>query len=241
VKNELRKRLFGIAGRYLGEEPLHGLPHIARVHKNFQLLCRNLQRDPGSMLLEAAESAVILHDIGHSKAGEGQPYTSHAVASAETIRTELSDELSDIPKWQLHWIIYAVANHSTGLPEKKILISEDLCLSLLVISDHLDNLGAVGITRHIMWCQLKNIPMFPKKEDLEGILALLTSDERPPLNEDWRWRSTINALLYIYYATPEIMGPMRDLIAPKFYNMVWEKNLFIQRFVWHFLLENSIP
>jgi hypothetical protein len=220
VKNELRKRLFGIAGRYLGKEPHHGLPHVVRVYDNFRLLLRSMpSRGLDPALVDATSAAVFLHDIGYSRNGAAGSYKSHAEASQKICQELFLGELSEIQNQE--WILYAVANHPVGLPigprgKKEIRSNTDFCLAALCACDHMDTLGEIGIMRIVADFVRRGIPWFPKRQrDCRKIRFVLEHPEKWNAERHrWnRWRSVVDLIAVEYLVTEEIIVPLMERVG----------------------------
>ena len=118
----------------------HGISHVRRVHANFETWLSSFSPDEKSLeLVDALEAAVILHDIGNSVERKG-----HAQHSAEILDQLFSTGVLNLPNKDL--VRRIVANHSSGL-EDKATDFEDACVGLIVVFDHLDTIGSMGMLR----------------------------------------------------------------------------------------------
>lgn len=214
MRERLRDRIWSAAGRYLGEEPMHGLPHIRRVHCNFSLLSAGIVPIE---VRDAMETSVILHDIGRGVDGSSE----HAAKSAEELKRLFSGKLSSIPNQE--WIIRAVASHSVGLGGE-IKNCEDLVLAFLCVFDHMDCLGPIGINRlTLYWSgnQPYSKPWFPPALDCAGknmLISRLSDYLHDPARVTremmgMRESSLLEALVYYCCATHHIVEPIREMIS----------------------------
>ncbi|MBI4101673.1 MAG: hypothetical protein HY443_01765 [Candidatus Nealsonbacteria bacterium] len=240
MDNKKRDELWGVAGRYLGEEPMHGLPHIRRVHANFEMF---QPEKPWGItypvpIRDALETAVILHDIGRSVAGQAD----HAPKSAELLKNMFQGELADVPNQE--WVLKAVGGHSVGL-EGQILDQGDEILALLCVFDHMDCLGVIGIHRlTIYWCggQPYRIPWVPagvetkeqKERMLKEIEYLLAHPEKIARRDiGMRERSFLDCLVYYFCATSHIIEPVSHLLGQEFYDENNARLAYAKRYILH--------
>jgi len=211
MESQMRNKLWQIAGGYLADDLIHGLPHIKRVDDNFQFFLADKPR-LNDDIADALQISVILHDIGRSAAGQGD----HAVKSAEIMKSLFRKELSGAKNQD--WIIKAVSRHSIGL-ERKIKDEADTILALLCVFDHIDSIGAIGIHRlTLYWCggQPYRIPWIPaglnpieKIKFREKIESYLSNPQRITRKDtDMRANSLVECLTYHFAATYEIIGPV---------------------------------
>lgn len=225
----LEKKLWEVAGRYLGEDPMHGLPHIRRVYKNFTLSA--VDKTIGPATTDALEISVILHDIGRSVAGQSD----HAAKGAEELGKLFQGELSEIKNQE--WIINAVAKHSVGL-EGKVDDDGDMVLALLCLFDHMDCLGPVGIHRlTLYWCggQPYKIPWIPKEGltwlEVNNLKYLLNTpgaitQEMMPMRE----HSFLECLVFFHGITYKILQPVKNILSNQFFsNIDWR----LETMKWH--------
>jgi len=214
LDDKQQNQLWEIAGRYLGEEPMHGLPHVRRAYRNFRILPRRLL-PLGTY--DALETSIILHDLGRAATGQED----HATKSAYILNTVLfPGELS----WVEHqgWVHRAVSAHSTGHGHE-VRDEADMVLAHLCIFDHMDCLGPIGIHRlTLYWSggQPYKIPWIPPGLDVEARRDLAShlngylrepaqiTREMMPMRES----SLLEALTFYCCATDHIVAPVKRLI-----------------------------
>lgn len=216
MREELRDAVWQLTESMLGDDPMHGLPHIKRVHSNFQLFC---QDNPpiSERMKDALEFSTIIHDIGRAISGPEL----HAVKSTMTLEALFPHVFSLVEDKE--WILRAVNGHSIGLKDE-IKDEGNIILALLCVFDHMDYLGAIGIHRlALYWCgwQPKRISWAP-----EGI----TSEEKQKLKSEIEYyfncpwevtrekitmkeRSFLECLTYYYAATFHIILPAGELLG----------------------------
>lgn len=136
----------------LGLDEIHGIPHIRRMLKTFELF-KGDNPPVNEDVMDAIETAIYLHDIGRSIPGGG-----HATNSVSMMKElfEGKSLFADVP--HMDWILYAVSKHSTGPePERDKVVAKDdypgQVMALLILMDHMDTLGAIGIYRNIRFMQ----------------------------------------------------------------------------------------
>jgi uncharacterized protein len=124
-------------------EPVHGFPHVKRVHD----LALKLARSYKDVIdLEALEIAAYLHDIGRmGELGEED----HAAASAEV--AEFLMRLAGYPPDKIEKVKDAILGHSFSSGRRPKTLEG----KLLSDADKLDALGAVGIARVFMYSGYK--------------------------------------------------------------------------------------
>jgi len=204
MKRQLRKRNYA-------NNWVHGIPHIARVYKNARLisgLCKINNR-----LEKCLEVAVIFHDIGRGLSGD------HAENSAKIFGKMKIKGLTEKEKEN---ILFAVKNHNMGLAGigiKKAKQDKEILLGLLVLADHLDALGKIGLDRVIQWSKNTgvNLDLLSKikPQKLRKFIAdgkITPEIKRLNLKEE----SITAHLIYNYLATEQIVKPLSHLLSKKF-------------------------
>ena len=205
MDRKIRKILWEIIKKYQGPDIVHGVPHIQRVFENFKILRKDSSIN--EEILDALEYSVLLHDLGRNAGND----KNHAVNSALILDKLFTNELSGVPN--KGWVRYAVANHSIGI-QHKIRNKQDICLALLVLLDHMDTLGGIGIYRLVRhWGH--RIPLAPENDEKrERALFLLDHPEEVTREMmPMRARSMLENLIYFYAATEHISYPVKSLIG----------------------------
>ena len=207
VKRQLGKR--GYADNWV-----HGIPHIARVYKNARLFSEFCKID--NRLEKCLEVAVIFHDAGRGLPGD------HAENSAKIFSKMKIKGLTEKEK---EGILFAIKNHSVGLAGigiKKAKEDKEILLGLLVLADHLDTLGKIGLDRVIQWSKniRINLDLLSKikPEKLRKFIAdgkITPEIKRLNLKEE----SITAHLIYNYLATEQIIKPISHLLNKKLF---WE-------------------
>lgn len=101
-----------------------------------------LSLDPA--VIETLRKVVEIHDIGWILPGD------HAANFAKVfsrIEIDLSEKEREV-------ILFAVENHSKGLPNlniKKAESHKEMLLGLLFTLDHMDAIGEIGLLRPLQW------------------------------------------------------------------------------------------
>lgn len=230
MEKQERDNLWSIVDRYLKDDPMHGLPHIRRVHGNFRLLPARLVPIE---VRDALETAVVLHDIGRGISGQ----TNHAAKSAEELKKLFSGELSGIPNQE--WILGAVASHSVGFGEG-VKNRGDLILAFLCVFDHMDCLGSIGIHRlTLYWAggQPYSKPWLPLGLDVlekTMLVSRLSDYLQEPVRVTremmaMRENSLLEALVYFCCATHHIVEPVREMIGGESLNREVEQRVSFMR------------
>jgi HD superfamily phosphodiesterase len=212
----MRREHFRIMKNAMGEEYIHGLPHVLRVYDNFCLF-RAGEPAISPEVFYALESAVLLHDIGRPLASREED---HAAKSAKLIESLFQGSLAAVRNQD--WILRAVANHSIGLVESKGDESDSV-LALLCVLDHMDSLGPIGILRHTLYfCgkQPHHIPWIPdltgfsEKEIFKNrIKDFLAHPEKITREHVFmRMKSLIEGLTCQYGGTSHIIKPVEGFL-----------------------------
>ena len=120
----------------MGDDPVHGWPHVERVARYCEIILEKSNADVNDEVLALA---VILHDIGRSYKSE----THHAVIGSKIARMLLKgmgyeDDVID-------HVVHAILAHSYSLGIK----ARTMEAKILSDADKLDALGAIGIFRVI--------------------------------------------------------------------------------------------
>ncbi len=123
----------------LGNDPVHGFPHIERVMKLAFKIAEDYTGKFDPLVLKLA---ILLHDIGRVE--EQDLHKHHAILSAEVAENIL--EQYSFPKIIIEKVKDAILAHSFTLGYRPKTI-EGIILS---DADKLDALGAVGIMRVFM-------------------------------------------------------------------------------------------
>ncbi len=218
MDEKLRKEHFRIVKNGISEEFIHGLPHVLRVYENFCFLKAG-RPAINPEVLDALESAVILHDIGRPLASREED---HAAKSGEIIESLFQGSLAAVKNQ--YWILRAVIYHSTGLIVRTHDDSDNV-VALLCLLDHMDALGAIGILRHtLFWCggQPYKIPLalnltgFPEKQLFVNRIKdfLLHPEEATRGHMAMRKSSLIEGLTFHYAITSKILKPVETLLVP---------------------------
>ncbi len=142
------------------DDPVHGLPHIERVLRCFDLLKKSNQ-DHFSPILDALEWAVYLHDIGRVNKS-----LDHGAESVLILNKYYKEEFPEDVNMREE-ICYAIENHQDFFDLKQRIQNKDkknLLLSLLILLDCTDVIGEAGINRTT---RATKIPLAPECEDLE--------------------------------------------------------------------------
>ena len=122
----------------MGDDPVHGYPHVSRVKE----LCRYLARGMGSAVnMRVLEAAALLHDIGRVSEDYSR---SHAEISAE-VAGLLLPHLGFSEK-EVEEVRHAILAHSFSLGVKPRTMEA----MILSDADKLDAMGAVGVARAFM-------------------------------------------------------------------------------------------
>jgi len=124
--------------RSLGNDPVHGYPHVERVMK-LALKIANSYKDKVDML--ALKLAVLLHDMGRLSVCSKDH---HAVLSVKKATSIL--KTYNLPKSVIDKVVDAILAHSYTLNYKPKTIEG----KILSDADKLDALGAIGIVRVFM-------------------------------------------------------------------------------------------
>jgi len=136
---DIIKEIEDIVKDTLGNDPVHGFPHVERVMKLAFKLAEEYEGKYDPLVLKLA---VLLHDVG--RAEEQDLHKHHAILSAEMAEKIL--EQYGFPREVIDKVRDAILAHSFTLGYKPKTI-EGMILS---DADKLDALGAVGIMRVFM-------------------------------------------------------------------------------------------
>jgi HD superfamily phosphodiesterase len=225
-----KKIFWNLVKREMSDDFVHGLPHVERVYKLFEIL--KAESDLPQEILKALEIAVICHDVGRKKANN-RP---HAEVSAKMIHSILGRV--KIPKNTKELIEFAVAGHSCGLKAKWKNYREAV-LGLLSYLDHLDALGSVGIARVFLFCK---IPIYPAKFSSTKIISML---RRPEVidsrNFSMKNKSILEHLVYNYCITWNLRKRVADLIPKKLRKIERERLDIMKSFILNMIKERKIP
>ncbi len=141
--NDFVKAVERIVQLIMPPEPVHGFPHVKRVHDLALKLARNCKN---YVDMEALEIAAYLHDIGRmGELGEED----HAAASAEV--AEFLMRLSGYPPDKIEKVKDAIMGHSFSSGRRPKTLEG----KILSDADKLDALGAIGIARVFMYSGYK--------------------------------------------------------------------------------------
>ena len=204
VKRQLEKRNYA-------DNWVHGIPHITRVYKNARLFSRLCKID--KRLEKCLEVTVIFHDAGRGLPGD------HAENSAKIFSEIKIKELTEKEKKD---ILFAIKNHSVGLAGigiKKAKRDKELLLGLLVLADHLDTLGKIGLNRVIQWSKNTGMNLDLLSEIKPKTLRKFIADGKitPEVKRLNLKEESITAhLIYNYLATEQIIKPISHLLNKKF-------------------------
>jgi len=139
LENSTIKDIEDLVRETLGNDPVHGFPHVERVMKLAFKLAEEYKGKYDPIVLKLA---VLLHDVGRIE--EQDLHKHHAILSAEMAQKIL--EQYGFPKEIIEKIKDAILAHSFTLGYKPKTV-EGMILS---DADKLDALGAVGIMRVFM-------------------------------------------------------------------------------------------
>ncbi len=204
VKKQLEKRNYA-------NNWVHGIPHIVRVYKNARVIFELCKID--DHLEKCLEVAVIFHDIGRGLSGD------HAANSAKIFSKMKINKLAEKEKED---ILFAIKNHSiglTGIGIKKARQDKEILLGLLVLADHLDALGKIGLDRVIQWSKNTgmNLDLLSKIKPKKLRKFIANGKITPEIkNLNLKEESVTAHLIYNYLATEQIVKPISHLLSKKF-------------------------
>ena len=205
---EVKKRL---GKRGYADNWVHGIPHIARVHKNMRVILELCKID--NRLAKCLEVAVITHDIGRGISGD------HAANSAKIFSAMKIKGLAEKEKEE---ILFAVKNHSVGLAGvgiKKAKRDEEILLGLLVLADHMDAIGKISLDRVIQWSKNTgmNLDLLSKIKPKKLRKFIADGKVTPEIKRLNLKEESITAhLIYNYLASKQIVKPISHLLSKKF-------------------------
>ena len=214
-----KKGLWGIARKML-KKYKDRVGHCERMYKDFEILRRSNQDQPDlDKMWEVSECGIILHDIGISK----DPGPNHQEWSEKLLKKLIEEgKLDFLSESQKEWLLYAVANHSSGVKDKSKPIDDsdykNLCLQLLSSIDHLDHLTEEGINERV--AQIRGFDIFdfpPSNQKLEWpetkIIDLFRSKKRKDVTSDMRSemrdKSVLGYLVFQFLVTDQILKLVR--------------------------------
>lgn len=202
---------------------LHGLPHVERVKDNLKLLidsCPKLDQQTIKLL----KIVVEVHDVGRKYEGD------HAKNFANMA---CGIDMGNLSESEYSAIIYAVTNHSIGLPGlgiKKAESFEQKLLGLLVLLDHMDAIGEIGFLRPFQWSldSKKYLPILSKIK-FKDLDRFLEDEKITPEIMSLRLKeeSIVAHLIYNYLATYQIIEPVAHLLSPEFVGHIKNRNLYL--------------
>ena len=229
-----RKGLMGgawkITKKCLGKERTHGIPHIKELYRYFLFLKHlnpnNIRKD----VVDALELAVILHDIGYRDTGIPDKKKLHSIKSIEILKKDFPSFRRKIPKKILRLMEFAIEKHqkpSGGKPDS----AKKKCLFLLLLLDHMDQVGEKGIKR--VRCYLKRVKgvvkILPEKEYLFDVRKWLKSPEPiPPERKD---ESLLEHLCSNYYYISGNKNKMRKIIPREFLKKYEKLGLYTKEYL----------
>lgn len=135
---EIIVKIETLAKNTLGNEPVHGYPHVERV---LRLAFRIAEKYKNEIDLQILKLSILLHDIGRTEEKEERH---HAILSAEIAKHILSKY--NLSKNIIDKVVEAILSHSFSLKYKP----KSLESKILSDADKLDALGAVGVFRVFM-------------------------------------------------------------------------------------------
>lgn len=141
--------LFDFTSEILGNNIVHGVPHIIRVLNIAYDIVDRLDLDIDYCVLEAS---IILHDIGR-RIGEPHPYYSALLAEPLLKKKKFVESL-------INNIVNSILYHSYSYSQKHGIKPECEEAKILSDADKLDALGVIGFIRvfcHDPGRNLKNI------------------------------------------------------------------------------------
>ena len=121
--------------RILGEDPVHGYPHVVRVAE----LALKISGMIGGVDEEVLLAAALVHDVGRPFENKREKH--HAVISAEEAPALL--RRAGFPVEKVYRVVEAVLAHSFSLGVR----AESMEAKVLSDADKLDAMGAVGVAR----------------------------------------------------------------------------------------------
>lgn len=207
--------LLKIVRRYLRNEPSHGIPHILRVHYNFQLF-KSENPKVSERVLTVTELACLFHDIGRSKTTI-EKWQNHSNISRDMLKGLFKKELADFRPYE-ESILYAVDFHEDWIKSSP-REEKEICLGLLALFDIMDAIGGMALFRIGVGWGLK-VPWLPEsggwsKERIKNYIehpGKIKKENRAAMMKN----SILVALLYSYCAMiSKILPPVRKYLGPK--------------------------
>lgn len=221
--------------------------HCKRMYEDFKIL-RGSNQDQSDLdgMWEVLECGIILHDIGISEnSGPDHQKWSEKLLK-KLIAEKRLDFLSDSQK---EWLLYAVANHSSGVKDKSNTIDgsdyKNLCLQLLSSIDHLDHLTEEGIDERVTEIRKSRIPDFPpsnQERTEEKIIALFRSKKSNDVTSDMRSgmrnKSVFGYLVFQLLVTDQVLAPVfRFFEEGEIKELVARRKTFMENHINNFLGE----
>lgn len=230
IKNSLVGEAWKVTKKCLGKERTHGMPHIKELYKHFLSLKALKPKNISKEVMEALELAVILHDIGYKDTGFPDKKKEHAIKSIKILREEFTSFYKKIPKKIIKLMEFAIENHQNP-PGGKSRNTRESCLSLLLILDHMDQIGEKGIKRVKRY--LKKIKgkvrILPEKEYLFDVRKWLK--EPKPIARERKDETLLESLCSNYYYISNNKYRTKDIIPEKFLKKYEKLGLYTKKYL----------
>lgn len=204
----------------LGDDFVHGVPHIERMLRDFEILLKDNNRFEED-LINALEIAIYLHDVGRKNAKELD--VNHADHSVVILRDYFSDFYQSLERKDD--IAYAIKNHNKDIfkeigKERSIMDDKNKLRALLSLLDCADTVGWTGINRAAMD---KNTPLVPVKDKdfnnkLKRVLELSRNPKGRTKDDSKRMKdsSILEHVLDNYCLTIQLRDRLSDYISEDF-------------------------
>ncbi len=194
---------------------VHGLPHLERVKKNYDLLLRHSKLP--AHIAKCLKIAVEIHDVGRAFQGN------HAERSAQIFKQM---QISDLDEKEKNDIEFAVKNHNVGLLKIGIVKpkkDKETILGLLCLIDHMDAVGKIGILRSYQWImESQENPEILNRLPIKTLKKYLKNNHITPemRKAEFKAQSVLTQLIYNYLATREILNPIKNLLDKKILKII---------------------
>ncbi len=239
-----KKKLWSIARKML-EKYEDRVWHCERMYKDFEIL-RESNQDQSDFdgMWEVLECGIILHDIGISK----NPGPNHQKESEKLLKKLIAEgKLDFLSGLQKKWLLYAVANHSSGVKKRDKPIDDsdykNLCLQLLSSIDHLDHLTKEGTherVTQIKGFEIPDLPLPNEKWSERKIINLFRSKTReditPDMRSEMRDKSVFGYLVFQLLVTDQVLAPVSPFFERgKMRKVVADRKEFMENHINDFL------